>query len=63
MYSMNRNFNSNDINVIDQDDINEELKEKIINILVPKIEKTAINIKKLEKKQELVIQYVILFLK
>ncbi len=52
----NRNFNSNDINVIDQDDINEELKEKIINILVPENRKDRNKYKKkLEKKQELIL--------
>lgn len=52
----NRNFNSSNINVIDQDDINEELKEKIISILVPENRKDRNRCKKMvEKKQELIL--------
>ena len=51
----NRNFNKGNINIIDHGVVNGELKEKIINLLVPENRKDRNKVKKIEKKQELLL--------
>ena len=46
----NRNFNKGNINIIDHGVVNGELKEKIINLLVPENRKDRNKVKKIEKK-------------
>lgn len=51
----NRNFNKGNINIIDHGVVNDELKEKITNLLVPENRKDRNKVKKIEKKQELLL--------
>ena len=51
----NRNFNINDIQIIDSVQSNDQLKEKLVSILVPDKKKERSKGKKIEKKKELLL--------
>ena len=51
----NRNFNINDIQIIDSVHSNDQLKEKLVSILVPDKKKERNKVKKIEKKKELLL--------